>query len=184
MDDMTIPEAADLVRGLARQRVREAGAFAKLDGVLALATTLESALARLTKSRNELVDEVLSLTTTKSGLESALSELNALFLLTTEDINAKGTARVAEIEAWIADEEKALAEIRARVGEEAEAGERAKRALVADRETLLDRIETKHRTSLAEIRRQTDEAEGNLRATQERFARLLKDAAQTAGVSH
>lgn len=183
MADMTMAEAAELVRGLARQRVREARAFAKLDAALAMATTLESAIARLTKSRNELAAEVLDLTTRRSGMETALADLNARHLATTHDLDIKTSAYSAELAARIKTEEDTLAALYAKIAAESEAGEQAKRSLVSDREILLDRIEVKHRVSLAEIRRQSDEAQANLKATQDRFAQLVKDATQTAGVS-
>lgn len=183
MADMTMAEAAELVRGLARQRVREASAFAKLDDALALATTLESAIARLTKSRNGLSAEVLDLTTRRAGMETALADLNALHLTTTHDLDTKTSAYSDALAARIKSEEDSLAALSEKIAAESEAGEQAKRSLVSDREMLLDRIEAKHRASLAEIRRQTEEAQAHLKATQDRFAQLVKDATQTAGVS-
>jgi hypothetical protein len=181
--DMTLADAADVVRAVARDRLKEARAFEKIEQTLGTAVSVQSAMARLTKQRDALVAEIETLqhqhATVVHTCSTEMVKLDVDLQATAEI----ATKRKAELTAEIDTVAGELADLHRKLSLEASNGAAAATLRTTELQAKCDRIEAAHRAVLREVLRKTEEAQANLKTTQDRFAQVIKDATQTAGVS-
>lgn len=184
MDDpeITLVEAADTIRGLCRQRIRESRSFDKLEAALSLAVATETAIARLTNSRESLDAEVAA--RTKAAAEQAATLTAEIATLDAERgrLEAEAGATRQRLEKEIEQLMQAADAHRAEISDLADAGQRAYVTLRERLSREAVEAELAHRQRLDVIAKETWAAEAQLRQAKAAFKEFAGTMAKEASV--
>lgn len=178
---MSITEAADVVRVVARDRLREAQAFEQIDRALATAVSSHSWIAILAQDKADLTADVDALIATKATLESAVSEARAHTERTIAQAETDAMGRSNQIRGEIETLEHHREDLRATIAREVADGQVAAFQRAASVQAELDAITASHRRTLRELTDHITDAQASLASTKQQFADLLEGAKKTAG---